>query len=37
MSPNRRHAHPLAGNRLVTLYVTFVVLLAILATLLQHG
>lgn len=37
MSPNRRHAqHPLAGSRLITLYVAFVVTLALVATLLQH-
>lgn len=39
MSPNRRgaHAHPLGGSRLITLYVAFVVALAVLATLLQHA
>lgn len=37
MSPNRRHPHPLAGARLITLYVGFVVTLAILATVLQHA
>jgi hypothetical protein len=36
MSPNRHHAHPLAGGRLVGLYVLFVVGVAVLATLLQH-
>jgi len=37
MSPDRQHAHPLAGGRLIVLYVAFVVALAVLATALQHA
>jgi hypothetical protein len=36
MSPNRHHAHPLAGVRLILLYVAGAVFLAVLATILQH-
>jgi hypothetical protein len=36
MSPNRHHAHPLAGVRLIVLYVAAVSALAVLATVLQH-
>lgn len=37
MSPNRPHAHPLAGARLIAIYVAAVVAIAVLATLLQHA
>lgn len=37
MSPNRHHSHPLAGTRLVMLYVAMVVGLALLATALQQA
>lgn len=39
MSPNRhlQHSHPLAGGRLVALYVFFVFVLAGLATILQQA
>ena len=37
MTRGRPHTHPLAGTRLILLYVFGVALLAILATLAQHG
>jgi hypothetical protein len=37
MSPNRQHSHPLAGGRLIALYVGGAILLAVLATVLQHA
>lgn len=38
MNPSRNlHPHPLAGYRLIALYVALVVCLAILATVVQQG